>query len=93
MSQAVMVFDKVYVSLTVFRTVHVVDGKELVVTCQYATDGRLGYFVCKEDRFYEEGTNVPMWEYTDVEAFFQKTDETSYQQAVAFAKTLDPENQ
>ena len=83
-----MMYNKVYVSLTVYHSEHYIDDKELVVACGYTEDNKLGYFVCLEDRVYEDQTNIPMCEYSNQYAFFQKLDENSYGQALTFLKDM-----
>lgn len=85
-----MVKTSVYVTLTVHHSGHIVDNKELVVTCGYSIDGRYGYFICLEDKILDAAANATMYKYTDQRAFFPKKDESSFAQALQYLKsTID----
>jgi len=53
-------------------------GKELVLTCGYATDGKFGYFIIKQ---HTKGSRII---YSECQGFFQKTDEKTYQKALKY---------
>ena len=83
-----MILNNVYVSLTVHRSGHKINGSELVVTCGYSVGGQYGYFICLEDQTKEKETNIPVYKYTNQYIFFPKKDESSFAQALQYLKSI-----